>query len=54
MSYADAVNVEQTASIKYRSVKFSTLPAVKAEDVARALLAHFPVEEIETIQQDTG
>jgi len=57
MSYvddADAVNTQQSASIKYRSVKFSTLPVAKAQDIARALVVHFPAKEIETIQQDRG
>ena len=54
MAYAEAAKAQILASIKYRSLKFSTLPNANASDIARALLFHVQLDEIEAIQQDPG
>ena len=54
MAYAEAPRVQISASIKYRSLKFSTLPNANANDIARALLFRVQLDELEAIQQDPG
>lgn len=54
MAYAEAARAQISASIKYRSLKFSTLPNANANDIARALLFRVQLDEIEAIQQDPG
>lgn len=54
MAYAEAPRAQISASIKYRLLKFSTLPNAKANDIARALLFRVQLDEIEAIQQDPG
>ena len=54
MAYAEAARAEISAWIKYRSLKFSTLPNANANDIARALLFQVQLDEIEAIQQDPG
>lgn len=54
MSFAQTVQDQFAATIQYRSVKFSTLPTTKAEDIAWALLVHVDVGDIDAIQQDPG
>lgn len=54
MAYAEAPRAQISASIKYRSLKFSTLPNANANDIARALLFRVQLDEIEAIQQDPG
>ncbi|KAJ7360262.1 hypothetical protein OS493_016892 [Desmophyllum pertusum] len=54
MSFAVTVQAQYAATIQYRSVKFATLPTTKAENIARALLVHVDVKDIEAIQQDPG
>ena len=54
MAYAEAARAQISASIKYRSLKFSTLPNANANDIARALLFRVQLDELEAIQQDPG
>ena len=54
MAYAEAPRAQISASIKYRSLKFSTLPNANANDIARALLFRVQLDELEAIQQDPG
>ena len=54
MAYAEAPRAQISASIKYRLLKFSTLPNANANDIARALLFRVQLDEIEAIQQDPG
>lgn len=54
MAYAEAARAQISASIKYRSLKFSTLPNANANDIAQALLFRVQLDEIEAIQQDPG
>ena len=54
MAYAEAARAQISAWIKYRSLKFSTLPNANANDIARALLFRVQLDEIEAIQQDPG
>lgn len=54
MSFAGVTASHLVAAIQYRSVKFSTLPLAKAEEIARALLLRVLLEEIEAVQQDPG
>ena len=52
--YAEAARAQISASIKYHSLKSSTLPNANANDIARALLYRVQLDEIEAIQQDPG
>ena len=54
MSFAGITASHLVAAIQYRSIKFTTLPVAKAEEIARALLLRVPLEEIEAVQQDPG
>lgn len=54
MSFAGVTASHLVAAIQYCSVKFSTLPLAKAEEIARALLLRVLLEEIEAVQQDPG
>ena len=54
MAYAEAPRAQISALIKYRSLKFSTLPNANANDIAQALLFRVQLDEIEAIQQDPG
>ena len=54
MSFAGITASHLVAAIQYRSIKFTTLPVAKAEEIARALMLRVPLEEIETVQQDPG
>ena len=54
MAYAEAPRAQISALIKYRSLKFSTLPNANANDIARALLFRVQLDELEAIQQDPG
>ena len=52
MSFAGVTASHLVEAIQYRSVKFTTLPVAKAEEIARTLTLRVPLEEIETVQQD--
>lgn len=54
MSFAGITASHLVAAIQYRSIKFTTLPVAKAEEIARALLLRVPLDEIEAVQQDPG
>ena len=54
MAYAEAARAQISASIKYRSLKFSTLPNANANDIACVLLFRVQLDELEAIQQYPG
>ena len=54
LSFAGVTASHLVAVIQYCSVKFSTLPLAKAEEIARALLLRVLLEEIEAVQQYPG
>lgn len=51
MSFCGVTASHLVAAIQYHSVKFSTLPLAKAEEITQALLRVL-LEEIEAVQQD--
>lgn len=52
MSFCGVTASHLVAAIQYHSVKFSTLPLAKAEEITQALLLRVLLEEIEAVQQD--
>ena len=51
MSFCGVTASHLVAAIQYHSVKFSTLPLAKAEEITQALLLRVLLEEIEAVQQ---